>query len=376
MNTYLETEAHRLYNKGIVTIGINKKVSVESWGGKELSLQTDRPRWSEVRQSIRHPKVTGIAIVLGPVSGNLYCRDWDEVGARERWASKYPEIAAVLPTVRTPSGCYHDYFISDKVLPTNTYKDGELRGVGAYVAAPPSPGYTWINPLNKKNLLTLDPIASGLKKENTAPFLLPHQVSQSLSDLSDLSVLSVNQLIELVVPTEPRQNHKLLFLLARGVLTLEKTEKRTISSVELNQIFRQWHARAEPFLRADQTFDDYQLEFLEALQRVKYLIGESAVTEAWARANRTPLPKIASCFETPGIRLLVGLCRELQRMVGDQPFWLACRTVAQLFEHNNPTTAAKWLRGLTSVRIIDVVERGNAQTNRASRYRYIQPLDD
>ncbi|MBA2703119.1 MAG: hypothetical protein H0U60_04615 [Blastocatellia bacterium] len=132
MNTHLETEAHRLYDKGAMIIGVNRKVSVGDWGGKDFSVQTNRPKWEEVKQSLRHPKVTGIAIVLGPISGDLYCRDWDEVGAYEQWASEHPDLAAVLPTARTKRG-YHNYFTSDKVLPTNTYNDGELRGAGSYV---------------------------------------------------------------------------------------------------------------------------------------------------------------------------------------------------------------------------------------------------
>ena len=43
-------------------------------------------------------------------------------------------------------------------------------------------------------------------------------------------------------------------------------------------------------------------------------------------------------------QLLVGICRELQRRAGDAPFFLGCRTAAELLgvEHN---TAARWLPG-------------------------------
>ncbi|MBA2704462.1 MAG: hypothetical protein H0U60_11485 [Blastocatellia bacterium] len=168
----------------------------------------------------------------------------------------------------------------------------------------------------------------------------------------------------------------MLFQLARGVITLEKVENRSISLSERRLIFGQWYERAKPFLRAEKTFDDYLFEFLTSFDGVRHLLDEDVVDEAWVRANTAPLPKVAECFETQSVRLLVGLCRELQRIAGHQPFLLACRTVARLFGHATHTTAASWLRGLASARIIEVVEQGSAQTNRASRYRYIEPLDD
>jgi hypothetical protein len=42
-------------------------------------------------------------------------------------------------------------------------------------------------------------------------------------------------------------------------------------------------------------------------------------------------PPIAAQYHSGEIRLLVALCREVQREVGDGPFFLATTTVAELF---------------------------------------------
>ncbi len=81
-------------------------------------------------------------------------------------------------------------------------------------------------------------------------------------------------------------------------------------------------------------------------------------------------------FESSEIRLVVSLCRELQRGAGRQAFYLACRTVQRILHHEAHTTAASWLRGLVHSKILKEVEKGGPLTNRATRYRYLHPLDD
>lgn len=51
-----------------------------------------------------------IAVVMGAVSGDLVCRDFDEMGEYERWAESHPALAKSLPTVATPRPGRHVYF--------------------------------------------------------------------------------------------------------------------------------------------------------------------------------------------------------------------------------------------------------------------------
>jgi hypothetical protein len=90
----------------------------------------------------------------------------------------------------------------------------------------------------------------------------------------------------------------------------------------------------------------------------------------FAKARKAELPKVARQYEQKPLRLLVALCRELQRASGTAPFYLSTRTVGRLL-HIHHATASHWLRGLRHDGIIEEVERGSRAKHRASRYRYL-----
>ena len=66
--------------------------------------------------------VTGLAVVLGSVSGGLAVRDFDKADAYTAWASQHPDDASrLLPPAVHPDGPVHSWVIplpdSDAVLP-------------------------------------------------------------------------------------------------------------------------------------------------------------------------------------------------------------------------------------------------------------------
>jgi hypothetical protein len=164
--------------------------------------------------------------------------------------------------------------------------------------------------------------------------------------------------------------------MARAVKTLEKQRGQKIPEEESRKIFDAWYDRAKPFLREGQTRDDYWFEFLYGYKRVKHPLGEDVIERAWVEAQKMPIPKIAGQFEQGEVRLLVSLCRELQRIAGREPFFISCRTVQRLFHHETHGTGARWLRGLCDSKIIKVDEQGGPDSNRASRYKYLYPLNE
>jgi hypothetical protein len=97
------------------------------------------------------------------------------------------------------------------------------------------------------------------------------------------------------------------------------------------------------------------------------------VSLAFERAKKSPPPAAAGRALLPEIKLLITLCRELQRaaeeMQGDR-FWLSCRDVGQLFgvSHN---TGNRWLRLLVKGRVIALLVRGSKNSGMASQYRYL-----
>ena len=93
------------------------------------------------------------------------------------------------------------------------------------------------------------------------------------------------------------------------------------------------------------------------------------------RAKSAPPPTEAMGYEHDKLRLLVSMCRELQRHAGDGPFYLGCRTAGRLLDVNH-TTAWRWLFLLESDGLLSVVERGGQTGSRyrATRYRYGRDL--
>ena len=334
----------------------------------------------------------GVGVILGAVSGNLYVRDFDKLSAYDQWSTTHPQLANTQPTVATMRPGMHVYCTSANRLKTQEFDDGELRGNGSYVVAPPSRHpdggcYSWRIPLGD-GIPTVDPVKAGMigkpkPKKKSASGCTECTEAVSLSALFSLSSLSslynekleVEQIAGMALPTSPHDNNRLLFHLARICHTISHQRCKELSQSELQAVFNQWHRLVAKHLRTDQTRDEYLFEFLEGLKHVKYDIGNEPIVQAWERANKTPVPAVAMQFENPQIRLLVGLCRELQRAAGDEPFYLAGRTVAWLLKHKEHTTAANWLRGLVATDILKIIIQGGPATNKATRFRYLPAIE-
>lgn len=89
------------------------------------------------------------------------------------------------------------------------------------------------------------------------------------------------------------------------------------------------------------------------------------------------MPEAAQDYEQVEIHRLIAMCRELQRLAGDGPFYLACRTAGRLLEVGHDT-AARWLKLLVMDEILDEVEKGGqpGTAYKASRYRYLPPMEN
>lgn len=138
---------------------------------------------------------------------------------------------------------------------------------------------------------------------------------------------------------------------------------------------RRWHRIGlETGVIATEPFDETWIDFLYAWPRVKFPKGNEPMVAILERAKHSPPPAAAQNYEGDGLRLLVALCRELQRLSGEKPFYLACRTAARLLgldSENGHVKAWRWLGLLVHNRVIDEVEPGQRGKRRASRYRYV-----
>jgi len=85
----------------------------------------------------------------------------------------------------------------------------------------------------------------------------------------------------------------------------------------------------------------------------------------------SPYPPEAAQFREDEIKQLVAFCWQLQIAAGDGPFFLSSRKAQTLLGLKEHKQAARRLRGLVRTGVLEIVERGGAKTNRATRYRYV-----
>ena len=136
---------------------------------------------------------------------------------------------------------------------------------------------------------------------------------------------------------------------------------------------QQWHRIGlEKGVIATEPFDETWIDFIHAWPKVKFPKGNEPMIAILKRAKASPPPAAAQHYESDGLRLLVALCRELQKVSGNKPFYLACRTASSLLElgENGHVKAWRWLDLLVHDRVIEAVERGERGRRRATRYRY------
>ncbi|MSU35971.1 MAG: hypothetical protein EXS36_12885 [Pedosphaera sp.] len=178
------------------------------------------------------------------------------------------------------------------------------------------------------------------------------------------TVRSAADVLARAAVTNPLKTNAALFLLARGAKTLE-AQFGSFSPAQHRNIFDQWRSQNEHFLSK---LDDF-LNFMTAYGKVKKLLGSDIVPQLWAEVRDGPFSSAADPFDNPEQKALVALCQRLQTHWGTAPFPLSCRVVARLLGHPTHTTAASWLSGLCSAKVLVLVEPGKRP--KASSYRYI-----
>jgi hypothetical protein len=120
-------------------------------------------------------------------------------------------------------------------------------------------------------------------------------------------------------------------------------------------------------------WDEALLDFLGAWAGVRSPAGREPLKVILARADTAEPPIVAQAFQQRPLRRLIALCRELQRIAGDDPFPLACRPSAELLGVDHDTVA-EWLKALCRAGILSREFAGDFTRHRAAEYRYLPPL--
>jgi hypothetical protein len=325
-------------------------------------FQTRPPDKKTLRSLFARKDVTGLAVVLGRVSGGLAVRDFDQADAYLAWADVYPGDAAALPTVKTARG-YHVYGRLDEETFANL-GDGELRADSKhYVLLPPSihpegPVYLWTNPLPGKSVL-LPPLplslTSYMQRKKT------QQTQQPKQPIACVPQAAIDA-IEATLPNGPGKRNRKVFDLARRLKGIPGLDT---SPAMLRAIVTEWHRRALPVITTKEfgeTWSDFQIAWLT----VKNLHGTS-LRAAFEAARRAPSQPID---DNPDLGILAAMCRNLSAG-GSQRFYLSCRTVEELFKVGR-MTAWRWLQSFQFYGILEPVEKGSKEGRQATVWLYTE----
>ncbi len=384
----------------IIPMRLDEKRPAVRW----RRYQTQVPGLSTLSRWFGGHSGFGAAVVFGEVSGNLGSRDFDDLETYFAWARQFPGLARMLPTVQTHKG-RHVYFRTvPKAVeqlrlaigkPSGTgaiiVEKGELRiGHGCYSLIPPSPHprggrYVWDRPPETDIPIIKDLQAAGLwscHREDRE-----HRVNGDHRGLlritEDMNTVGtqferdrtvswspeIERAIAETLPSVPGERNRCVFEFARWIKSIPQFSDA--HAKDLDFILREWHRRALPFI-GTKPVEETLIDFYQSWPKVKFAKGKEPMSIIFAKAKATE-PEVALKYESPQIRLMVSLCRELQRATGDGPFFLSCQTAGQLLEADKKS-AYRWLSFLEMEGLLRVVEKGSAKTQRATRWRYLAPL--
>ena len=397
-NLHSMAMAYRRRGFSVIPVDAKKK----SHRGLEWTeFQTEIAPESTVREWFQDPTVKAIGIITGAVSGDLFVRDYDILSRYDEWAAAHPDLAHELPTAKTPRGAHvYGSFKVDGIL---TGEDGELRGNGGYVLAPPSLDgkYKWIVPLPPEGqpIPAVDPVTAGLwvpkscnregrehreDREHTENREDPRgtkrterterteSIQENRRDGREIRntdfAVALEEVIRNALPKAPGQRHKAVFRLCRGLKGMP--ELKDAGFPKLRPYVVRWHKAALPFIQT-KPFDETWADFVDGWERVQFA-GQGPLELALARADNGTLPPQAAAYETPQLRRLVALCRELGALDTTGLFYLGSRSAASVLQVIDASTVHRWLKMMAADCIIQVVEVGeNRPGGRATRYRWM-----
>lgn len=351
--------------------------------------QEKRPEVADLRNWFGDGRQRNVAVVLGPVSGDLVCRDFDTIPEYEKWSDHHPDLARVLATVRTAGG-YHVYILAD--FPhVRKIKNGELRGAGGYCLLPPSvhPSgvhYEWVIPPTRDSLIAISPEEAGFLPKSGDSAGVDHrtqdpQETQDIQailevregnergavDLDEDERCELDTAIASTLPSGEGQRNGCIFELARWLLAIPGLCRQPMCV--LKGVVRDWHTRALPFI-ATKGFDDTWADFIHAWNHAKWVKGDVMLKFAVKRALADEaMPPEAMEYEDERTRLLLRVCWQIDWIAGRREWFLSCRMAAEISGLGHET-ANKRLGMFVTDGHLSVVRKGVPGHRDATVYDY------
>ena len=331
-------------------------------------------------------------VILGRSSNALVARDFDTEDAYDTWTAQHIDLATTLPTVRT-GRAFHVYFRSDYQTFHRLDETGEFRTDGHLCVLPPgehrsgrryewivepSPeSLRWIPARDVRRLGFLDSSAGGqgdlggatdprLHKRTDQEEKKPPAPSYvNWRDLCEADASAVSTAIEQTAAVVVGERHYQVFQFARKLRGIGALAGRNPRELEL--FVRAWFERSLPHIGTTD-WETTWVDFLQAWPRVKRPGNEDFMDDIMRRAKARPFEG----YEDEATNMLAGVCRELQEVAGDEPFYLALRTAGRLLGQSHQWVSGRlWL--FRDDGLLERVQTGTARGRRASRYRWLGP---
>lgn len=368
----------------VIPIGNEKR----PWHGIQWKAFQSTPANEQVlHEWFAAPDVTGVAVVLGGVSGGLACRDFDDGTGYTAWAESHPNLARTLPTARTARG-YHVYFRCAGFA-TRKCADGELRGEGGYVILPPSRHpqgivYSWINPPDAV-VPEIDLSASGLPDSDCPLYPTGRQggrdsreggeaVRQGHDNQNPVDPASLlgkspqsDPIPDECFVTGPGQHDQKTLMLARFV----KLGVGVRTAAEARPWFDLWYEKGKSSMRESDP-DLARMKFNRAFDLARIPLNYSPAVRAMERVQTEPPPPEVQQYRGEKTRKLVALLFQLGQMAGTEVFALSSHQAARLIG-TDPGTAHTALHELAADGLIQCADRGRPGPpgSKAARWRWL-----
>lgn len=332
----------------VVPVSRSKR-SIVPWKAYQRRIATSE----EVHGWFDRPEPPNVAIVLGAVSGGLAARDFDTEASWRAFLTLHADLAAELPVVQTARGT-HLYFTAPGPVNTRKLKDGELRGEGGYVVAPPSVHetgivYSWINePTDLIPIVNLEVFTGGVDTGH-------HRTTKDTEDPPDTKDTSA-ELAEIILRTLPvgsGKRHECIFAFVRELKGRPEFANRC--PLTLWPEFQEWWRLAGPRTSGAHEATDSFADFLEGWAECRSPVGAGRIADCIADAKKGPPHPAVSQFDDEDLHTLARLCELLG--AGRPNFWLSARSAARAIDKSRTSAWGKVIL-LSQIGLIELVERG------------------
>ena len=230
---------------------------------------------------------------------------------------------------------------------------------------------------SQRNGLFFNPLVSwkndydtGLSTESTDDYrgLLKSteitEITENTEVIETVGALDINTIPLSCLPNAEGQRNQCLFQLARFL----KAKFPQATAKEMKPYVIWWHSQHIEVI-GTVSFLESWTDFTRGWDKVKVPYGQSMSSVFESIDLGMPIPKhlINMGYDQRSFKLLL-VCRQLQIISGDAPFFLSARTAEEVINYHF-TGASKMLAAMVTDGILRLISKGSG--HKASRYKYI-----